>query len=117
MKLQIKKCRTCGALGIGPCAVKLRPLDDQLYCDADWKKALDWFSNRSEVTSGIRSMAEFEQAVRSGLRPAKIACVRWEGYILECAEMARLALKVQDKRTFVYYFSRAMYAWTLKEIK
>lgn len=116
MKLQIKKCRTCGALGVGPNAVKLRPLDNQLYCDPDWKKALDWHSNRTEVTSGIRSMAEFEQAVRAGLRSPKLARVRWEGYILECAEMARLALKVQDKRTFVHYFSRAMYAWTLKEI-
>lgn len=116
MRFQIKKCRTCGALGVGPNAVKLRPLDDQLYCDADWKKALDWHSNRAEVTSGIRSMAEFEQAVRTGLRPPKVARVRWEGYILECAEMARLALGNGDKRTFAYYFARAMYAWTLKEI-
>lgn len=117
LRLQIKKCRTCGALGVGPFAVELFPLDDQLYCRSDWKAALEWHSNRLEVTSGIRSMVEFDRAVRLGVRPAKIARVRWEGYIMECAEMAWLAWTNGDRRTFVYYFARAMYAWTLKEIE
>lgn len=116
MKLWVKRCRTCGALGVGPKPTKLYPLDDLLYCKEDFKDALEWHESRGQVVSGVKSIKEFHEDV---LRPPKKLKVGsrsiWRGYIEEVADMAGWALEVGDRRVFVHYFARAMYAWALKE--
>lgn len=121
MKLLIKKCFSCGALGIGPNAVKLWPFEGRLYCREHYKDPLTWHESRSEVVRGITSMAEQDAAVarvrRWGRKIQKIPKQDWGPYIAEHAELAAWAMTQGDKRTFTYYFSRAVWAWALKEAK
>lgn len=115
MKLQVKRCRTCGALGIGPNAVKLRMFEGRWYCDDHWLEALSWHTNREAVISGIQSVVDFDQQVRQGLPKVKPVRVDWLPLIREWSGLAGWALEVGDRRTFVHYFSRAMQAWGLSE--
>lgn len=114
MRIEIKKCRTCGALGVGPSAVKLFPVDGQLYCQPHFGKSLDWAVNREAVIQGLESLVHFQQDVRNVARVAIIEPKKvWRAYIEEQAGMAAEALVMGDRRTFVYYFSRALWAWEL----
>jgi hypothetical protein len=109
MKFQIKKCFTCGALGIGPHAVKLWPFEDRLYCKEHYKEPLDWHESRGNIVMALM----FEVA-----RPVdrkRFKSLDWRGYLTELCLLAGWALKIGDKRTFTHYFSRAMYAWSLKQ--
>lgn len=117
MKLQLKRCRTCKALGVGPRAVKLYPLDGELYCASDWKGALSWDESRSEVLRGLQAedqnMKDFVAAhQRMPVRP-RPTVTTWTAYLHELSGMAGWALQVGDRRTFVHYFSRAVWAWEL----
>lgn len=120
MKLEIKKCRTCGALGVGPNAVKLFPVDGQLYCKSHYGKSLDWAVNREAVIMGIESMTKITpkegQRIIAKLQNAPVFVKDWNGYIYEQAGMAAEALVMGDHRTFVYYFSRALWAWELSKL-
>jgi hypothetical protein len=115
MKIQLKKCRTCGALGVGPAAQRLYPLEGQLYCKAHYGRSLDWEVNREAVVMGIEGMVNFiKDAHGHKIYITKRSTTqRWEGYIYEQAGMAGEALVIGDRRTFVYYFSRALWAWEL----
>lgn len=119
MKLQIKKCRTCGALGVGPRAVKLYPMNGHLYCPNDWKGALTWEESRSEVLRGLQAedqnMKDFVGAWQRVSLPPRPTVTTWTAYLHELSGMAGWALQVGDRRTFVHYFSRAMWAWELSE--
>lgn len=109
MKLQVKRCHTCKARGLGPGAVKLWPFEGRLYCAEDYKDTLSWHESRPNIILALM----FEIA-----EPGKKQVTYppdWRSYIYECCEMAAWALD-RDRRTFVHYFSRAMYAWTLKEL-
>lgn len=114
MKIKIKKCRTCGALGVGQSAVKLFPLDDLLYCKAHYGKSLDWTVNREAVVQGLSGMVNFiEDSGKKVYLAKQSRPQKWEAYIYEQAGMAAEALVMGDRRTFVYYFSRALWAWEL----
>ena len=114
MKLKIKRCHTCGALGLGPHAAKLYPLDDLLYCERGtpkapgcYRQALNWHESRPVVILALRFELSKPLAQQVYLR------LDWRAYIHECSEMAAWALG-KDKRTFVHYFARAVYAWSLE---
>lgn len=119
MRLLLKKCHTCGRLGVGPNKIKLWPFEGRLFCQEDYKDALTWDESRSSVIHGITNLKDFEKAAvrlrRYGLGGPKIIVSDWRGYIQELSEMAAWALQVGDKKTFVHYFSRATHAWALKE--
>ena len=115
-RLKIQRCRTCHALGVGPLAVKLYPLDDLLYCERGtpkdpgcYRQALAWHESRPNIILAL--MFEIAGSGKKNITHPP----DWRAYIYECCEMAGWALG-KDKRTFVHYFSRAMYAWTLKEV-
>jgi hypothetical protein len=113
MIFRIQKCFTCGALGVGPHKVKLWPFESRMYCREHYQEALGWDESRGQVIQGIKSLHENYTA-----RPAKIKKYKkhdWKAYIQECAEFASIALVHQDRRTFVHYFARAIYAWALQE--
>lgn len=109
MKLQLKRCRTCGAVGVGPAAVRLFPLDGLLYCAPDFKSALDWTTNREGVTMGI----ERELRVYDRYEDLKFSPQSWSSFLHELSGMAAEALVMDDRRTFVHYFARALWAWEL----
>lgn len=94
-------------------------MNGALYCRDDWRKALVWEEQRGAVLMGLHSLVTFDRDVRRArwAKPRQAPVVKWEIYILELSEMAGWALKAGDRRTFVHYFARAMYAWTLREIK
>jgi hypothetical protein len=122
MRLTVRKCRTCGALGLGPNAIDLWPLDGWLYCREDFKTALQWDEQRSHVVRGVSNLYTYQQdAVRRIKKLGYLQITKveakwdWRGYIQDCAGLAGWALEADDRRTFVYYFSRAMYAWSLME--
>ena len=118
MNLVVQRCRTCGRVGFGPNGVKLYPLDGQLYCErgtpknpGHWKEALAWHETRQDVILWLQlELAE-------PTRKRKFKPLEWVGFIHELAEMAGLALEHDDRRTFVHYASRAVWAWALKEIE
>jgi hypothetical protein len=118
MKLIIKKCHTCKALGVGPLKVKLWPFENRLYCQEHYHQALTWDESRSNVTNWIKSEFDFEKAValvrKWGRKDPIVRVKNWRAYIQECSELAAWAFD-KDRRTFVYYFARAVYAWALKE--
>lgn len=115
--MKVQRCRTCGKLGVGPHAVKLYPFEDHLYCREDFRGALQWHEQRGHVTSGIESMNEFMlEIARNGSPLLKRSIqTRWEPYIRDLSGLAGWALEVGDRRTFVHYFARALYAWELRE--
>lgn len=125
MKLQIKKCATCGALGVGPRAVKLHPLDGLLYCergDAEtpgcYRQALDWHENRSTMVLAMMFENAAVESIERKMRKAvniKSTKPGWLGFIDEQAWLAGWGLEHDDKKIFVYYFARAVWAWALKE--
>lgn len=119
MKLVLRRCHTCKALGVGPHRVKLWPFEGRLYCKRDYMDALTWDESRWGVVGGIKNIHDFDQAVtfvrRYGRKVRPAGVINWSPYIVECAELAGWALVVDDRRTFVYYFSRALWAWALKE--
>lgn len=119
MRVVLKKCHTCGALGVGPHAVKLWPFENRMYCREHYREPLEWDEERSTVTDAIRTVKDFDETVASGLwrrmfRPSKVPR-DWRGYIEECAGLAGWALEAGDRRTFTYYFARATYAWALSQ--
>lgn len=121
MKLQLKKCRTCGARGIGPGAVKLLPMNGVLYCAKDWKEALQWEEDRGKVVRGLENahnLVQDMQCKADAPPPAqRTPKTDWLPWIYECAGMAAWALKEGDRRTFVHYFARAVWGWDLANIK
>lgn len=121
MKIELKRCRTCGALGVGPNAVKLFPLDDLLYCRPHYGKSLDWTANREAVVQGIESMTkitpqELQRVIKNLGNHISGGTKNWAAFISENAGMAAEALVMGDRRTFVYYFSRALWAWELSKL-
>lgn len=117
MIFQEKRCRTCGVLGVGPNPVKLYPLDDYLYCERGtpkkpgcYREALAWSETRQDVILWL----QLELAEPTRKRVFKP--LEWTGFIHELAGMAELALMYNDRKTFVHYAARALWAWTLKEI-
>lgn len=121
LKIKTRRCWTCGARGLGPGAVKLFPFEDRLYCAEDFKAALEWDSRRDTVTGGIKHVITFEKAAqlirRYGRKPAVVRVSNWTPYIWDLCTMAEFGLLRGDRKTFVHYFARAMYAWTLKEVR
>lgn len=115
--IQIKRCRTCKALGVGPNAVKLWPLNGQLYCKAHWSESLQWEEQISQVIRGLESIKSFHREVTHPVRKRPPRRTDWRGYIWECAGLAGLALEHGDKKTFTHYASRAILAWGLKEVQ
>lgn len=113
MQIQLKKCRTCGALGVGPDAAKLYPLDDLLYCKAHYGNSLDWTVNREAVVQGLGGMVNFLKDSKKIYVAKQESPKNWRSYIEELSGMAAEALVMGDRRTFVYYFSRALWAWEL----
>jgi len=122
MKLTLRRCHTCRALGVGPNRVKLWPFEGRLYCGSDYRDVLTWDESRGNIVLAL----QIEDAnVREGVRrlrrtgyltlPTVIHRTEWRGYICDLCQMAGWALAVGDRRTFVYYFSRAVWAWALKE--
>lgn len=109
MKLLVKRCHTCKARGLGPGAVKLWPFEGRLYCAEDYKDTLTWHESRPNIVMALMFEIAKPNEVKIWDKPD------WKQYIFECCQMAEWALG-KDKRTFVHYFSRAMYAWTLKEL-
>lgn len=116
-RLKIQRCKTCHMLGVGPNAVKLYPLDDLLYCERGtpkdpgcYRQALAWHESRPNIILALM----FEIAKPREVK--ELGNIDWRPYIYECCEMAAWALD-HDRRTFVHYFARAVYAWTLREIK
>lgn len=117
MLIQIKRCRTCKALGVGPNAIKLWPLNGQLYCKADWKAALQWDEQISQVIRGLESLVGFHRDVLHPKRKRPMRKINWAPYIWEHAELAGIALEHGDKKTFTHYASRAILAWGLREVQ
>lgn len=119
MKILVKRCSVCGALGVGPNPVKLWPFEGRLYCKDDYDQPLQWHEQRSHVVGGLAievSNAREAPKVRRRLdHPPKPARRDWRGYIAEHAEMAAIGLFIGDKRIFVKHFALALYAQTLKE--
>jgi len=70
---------------------------------------LAWHESRPNIILALM----FE--VAEPIKQRKYLKFDWRTYIFECCEMAAWAFE-RDRRTFVHYFSRAMYAWTLKEL-
>lgn len=114
VKLQLKKCRTCGAVGVGPAAVRLFPLDGLLYCAPDFKSALDWTTNREAVTMGLR-MEEAHRLIKKHQDVPAYYPKDWKAYLCELSGLAAEALVMGDRRTFVHYFARALWAWELSQ--
>lgn len=111
MRVLVQRCKKCGALGVGPAAVKLHPMNGDLLCDADWREALEWEASRANVVEGIkRELTIYDKPKTKKLKPHD-----WRGYITEQSEFAAWALAINDRRIFVHYFARAVYAWALKE--
>lgn len=118
MRFSLKKCRTCGVLGVGPNAVKLWPCDGQLYCERGtpkspgcWRQALQWHESRGNIIMAL----QFELA-----RPGKARKERpldWRPYVERLCQEAGTALKKNDRKGFVQSIARALYALELKEIK
>lgn len=119
MKIVIKKCHECGALGVGPHAVKLWPFESRMYCKEHYKDPLQWHENRAAVTQGIESVFTFEQAAallrRWGRKNPVVRITNWKPHIQELCALAEFGLLRGDKRTFVHYASRAIYAWGLSQ--
>ena len=128
--MKIQKCHTCGKLGVGPHLVKLFEFEGRLYCERGtpdqpgcYRSALNWHGNRSSVVTGIAHLGGYQKEAAKIYNkhdylqwPKRRPKVEWRGYIEEYAGISALAMMHGDKRTFVYCFSRAMYAWTLKEL-
>lgn len=119
MKLVIKRCHTCGALGVGPKAVKLWSFEGRMYCKEDYKDPLTWHESRGAVTSGIRSEVEFASTVlrmsRWRPRERRERPQDWRGFIQECAGLAEFGLLRGDQKIFVRYFAKALWAWSLSQ--
>lgn len=121
MQIKIKECRVCGAMPFGVRPVKLMPWEGAYVCDKHMRDALDWHEVRPSVIRAVESyvnmLAEAKKRIgRTGYlsAPDSVKQFDWRGYIQECCGMAELALLHDDRRTFVHYFSRALYAHTLK---
>lgn len=117
MILTIQKCRTCGRVGVGDNSVRLHPLDGYLYCERGtpktpgcYREALAWHETRADVILWLQ-MELAEPTHKRRFKP-----LEWRGFIHELCELAGIALEHHDKKSFVHYFARAMWAWDLKEI-
>lgn len=117
MTFQEKRCRTCGVLGVGPAPVRLYPLDGYLYCERGtpkkpgcYREALAWDGTRQDVIFWL------QMELAEPTRQRKFKPFEWKGFIHEQAELAGIALEHGDKKGFVHYASRALWAWYLKEI-
>ncbi len=117
MKFQVRRCRTCGASGVGPVAAKLYEVDGALYCEQGspkkpgcWRLALTWYESRGQVFMGLQHELKAYQKPRK----QKNAKQDWHAYIVDLCEMAGFGLEVGDRRTFVFYASKALLAWDLK---
>ncbi len=122
MRLTLKRCHTCRALGVGPRAVRLWPFEGRMYCASDYRDALTWGESRGNVVRGTENLYNYQQDAIKHMRKSgyiEFAMLKpkqnWRAYITECSVMAAMALEYDDRRTFVYYFSRAVWAWALKE--
>lgn len=125
MKLTLKRCHTCHALGVGPNKVDLWPFEGRLYCKEDYKLALTWEESRDGVTMGIDNLYEYQRAAIRLMRKTGYLEVTWKAkpgvkwdwrfYIEDLCGIAGWAMEVGDRRTFVHYASRAVWAWALKE--
>lgn len=122
MKILTKRCRTCGALGLGPHPVKLFPFEGHLYCRDDFKDALTWDESRPSVVYGISSRKDFDSEAAKYRRhilrqkvwpPANH--VKWEPYIRDLCGLAEWGLLHQDKKIFTRYAALAVLAWGMKE--
>lgn len=119
MKLQLKRCRTCGAVGVGPAAVRLFPLDGLLYCREHYGGSLDWTVNRSAVVMGLEretklTLLDAQKLLKKFQTAHPYAPIKnWNAYLHELSGMAAEALVMDDRRTFVYYCARALWAWEL----
>ena len=102
---------------------KLMPWEGGYMCDTHMREALDWYEVRPSVINAVESFVTMDTQVRAlvkktgyMVKPVKTITKSWVAYIYECAEFAGIALDHDDRRTFVYYFSRAMYAHTLEAL-
>lgn len=119
MKLIPKWCHTCGALGVGPKAVKLWPFEGRFYCKEDYKDPLTWHESRGAVVAGIKSGVDFEWAAaqlrKYGRKPLWVPINNWDPYIRDLCGLAEFGLIQQDKKIFVKYFTLAVWAWALSQ--
>lgn len=119
VKLIPKRCHTCGALGVGPDAVKLWPFEGRFYCKEHYQDPLTWHESRGAVVAGIKSESEFDVAVRAFKRQRgnvlKGAWQEWDPYIRDICGLAEFGLIQQDKKIFVKYFTLAVWAWDLSQ--
>lgn len=116
MRLQLKRCRTCRALGVGPHPQRLYLLDDELYCEQGtpakpgcYRQALQWHENRETVVNGLKHELTAYKKPPTYKPPEQ----SWFAYLQELSGMAEFGLLRGDRRIFTYYFSRAMWAWDL----
>jgi len=115
MILLVKQCKTCGKLGVGPNKVKLFPMDMLLFCHDCWKKQLEWSAEgRDLAINGLGYMRKMWKQHPEYVPTAKPR-TSWTSYTHEQAELAGIALEHADKRSFVHFFARALYAWTLQQ--
>lgn len=125
MQIKIKKCKVCGAMPFGAHPVKLMPWEGVWICDKHMREALDWHEIRPSVIRAVESYVNMladaqKRILRTGYLTAFTIPGRkknWTPYLQECAGMAELALLHDDRRTFVHYFSRALYAHTLAALE
>lgn len=124
MKLTLQKCAWpgCTVLGVGPGAQKLYPTAGRLWCRKHVRDQIDWEVERENVVHAIGQGYDFDKAVASGLLAKILKKMNqkqppkdWRGFIEECAGLAGWALSAGDRRTFVYYFARALWAWELSK--
>ena len=113
MKLTLRRCRDCGALGMGPSAVKLIPFEGRLYCAKDWRERLEWDEQRQRVLITIENEYNFLTAKVLPTLP-KVKRL-WEPYIRDLCALAEFGLVHNDKKIFVHWFARAVLAWGLRE--
>lgn len=122
MKIQIQKCAQfgCSVLGVGPRAQRLWPLEGRLWCRAHFKPALDWAAaGRELMFDGIDWLRKVWK-VYPEFKPLDVVKQKpknWRGLLEEYAGMAGWALEVGDRRTFIHYASRAVWAWALSQQK
>lgn len=119
IRLQIKRCHICKVRGLGPGAVKLLPMNGLLYCEKDWREQLDWEGQREIVLDGLKTdmfKAGFMEMKYKISPKSKAKAKDWRGYIQEHCDLAQWALTNNDRRSFVYYFTWAMYGWSLEEL-
>jgi hypothetical protein len=124
VRLILKRCFSCGALGIGLWAVKLWHFESRMYCREHYRDALTWHESRGNISLALQiedaNVREAARRVRETGYLTKVVRqpkIQWLWYLHDLCALAEFGLLHGDRKTFVYYFARAVYAWELKETR